>query len=95
MIASSGSAINERFKPCNQTYEKLILVSTLNSVSLYGLNLHRRGVRVTSIMNVTPFTKMSYINKLSITNTQCQIQKEENGKMQVQVLCFTEINKVF
>jgi hypothetical protein len=64
----------------------MILVGTLKSVSLWGLQMGSGSVKTKKLCNIVPFTGLHYLNKLMVTESKCRLS--EDGKV-LNVACFT------
>lgn len=99
-ICLLGKIINGKGEPFSQSFDKLILVSTLKSVSLWSLRLAHiggGGLHLRKLCQVCPFTQITYMNRLRLTRCQFRIIKNQQESQQIiiEILCFTEINRVF
>jgi len=78
-ICSQGKSVNGRFRKFSPSYEKMIIVGTLKSVSLWGLKMSNGTVKTKKLCNIVPFNGLHYLNKLQLTESKCRLS--EDGKV--------------
>lgn len=70
-ICPIGKFISGKGDRFSQSFDKLILVSTLKSVSLWSLKLNSAqtggGLHLRKLCQVSPFTHITYMNRLRLT----------------------------
>jgi hypothetical protein len=98
VICPLGKSINGKCKKFNQTYDKLIAVSNVKGVSIWGCKVFQQGARLIKVAYIQPFTEIAYLNKLSIGKVQFMPgvgEQTADGRTRVDIVCFAFVSRAF